>query len=158
MRVRFINQRVFMLLVNLRNSLLAARTGFFRTVYGMDIAKDVRISFKARIDKTNPKGLRIGAKTYIAFDAIILSHDFSTRRHDAKTVIGEKCFIGAAAIILPNITIGDQVIVGAGSVVTKDVPSHCAVAGNPAKVIKTGIETVDYGMIKQKTAIKNESS
>jgi len=156
MRVRFINQHVFMLLVKLRNSLLMARTSFFRTVYGMDIAKDVRISFKARIDKTNPKGLSIGAKTYIAFDAIILSHDFSTRRHDAKTVIGKKCFIGAAAIILPNITIGDQVIVGAGSVVTKDVPSHCAVAGNPAKVIKTGIETVDYGMIKQKTDTKSD--
>lgn len=149
MRVRFINQRVFMLLVKLRNSLLVARTDFFRIVYGMDIARDVRISFKARIDKTNPKGLSIGAKTYIAFDAIILSHDFSTRRHGAKTIIGKNCFIGAAAIILPNVTIGDQVIVGAGSVVTKDVPSHCAVAGNPAKIIKTDIETIEYGMIKQ---------
>lgn len=148
MRARFVNQRVFMVLVGLRNSLLSSRTWYYRTVYGMNIAKDVRISFKARIDKTNPKGLHIGSKTYVAFNAIILSHDFSTRRHDCKTVIGRKCFIGAAAIILPNVTIGDQVIVGAGSVVTKDVPSNCAVAGNPAKIIKTDIETIDYGMIK----------
>ena len=153
MRARFVNQRVFMLLVGFRNSLLSSRTWYYRTVYGMDIAKDVRISFKARIDKTNPKGLHIGSKTYVAFDAIILSHDFSTRRHDGKTIIGEKCFIGAAAIILPNVTIGDHVIVGAGSVVTKDVPSNCAVAGNPAKIIKTDIETIDYGMIKE-TLIK----
>lgn len=39
--------------------------------------------------------------------------------------------------IIGDITIGDNVIVGAGSVVTKDVPSNCIVAGNPAKVIKT---------------------
>lgn len=148
MRARFVNQKLFMILVHLRNSILYARTWFFRTIYGMDIARDVRISFKARIDKTNPKGLHIGSKTYIAFDSIILSHDFSTRRHDAKTTIGENCFIGCGSIIMPNVTLGDQVIVGAGSIVTKDVPSNCAVAGNPAKVIKTGIETTDYGMLK----------
>lgn len=147
MRARFINQNVFMILVRIRNSLLSTRNWYYRTIYGMNIADDVRISFKARIDKTNPKGLHIGSKTYIAFDAIILSHDFSTRRHDAKTVIGKNCFIGAGAIILPNIEIGDSVIVGAGSVVTKDIPSNCAVAGNPARVIKEGIKTIAYGMI-----------
>lgn len=149
MRARFINQNVFMILVHTRNAILYFRTWFFRTIYGMNIAKDVRISFKARIDKTNPKGLQIGSKTYIAFDATILSHDFSTRRHDAKTVIGSNCFIGCGSIILPNVTIGDQVIVGAGSVVTKDIPANCAVGGNPAKVLRTDIETTDYGMLKQ---------
>ena len=138
-----------MVLVKIRNSLLTLRSRYFRVLYGIDIADDARISFKARIDKTNPKGLSIGSKTYVAFDAIILSHDFSTRRHDARTVIGSYCFIGCGAIILPNVTIGDHVIVGAGSVVTKDVPSHCAVAGNPAKVIKTDLQTIDYGMIKE---------
>ncbi|MEE9352099.1 MAG: acyltransferase [Thiotrichaceae bacterium] len=147
MRVKFINHNVFMVLVKVRNALLNSRNWYFRTVYGMNIADDVRISFKARIDKTNPQGLYIGSKTYIAFDAIVLSHDFSTRRHSAKTVIGKNCFIGAGAIILPNVTIGDQVIVGAGSVVTKDIPSNCAVGGNPARVIKEGIKTIAYGMI-----------
>lgn len=149
MRARFINQNVFMILVHIRNALLSTRNWYFRTVYGMNIADDVRISFKARIDKTNPKGLHIGSKTYIAFDAIILSHDFSTRRHAAKTVIGKNCFIGAGSIILPNVTIGDSVIVGAGSVVTKDVPSNCAVAGNPARIIKEDIKTIAYGMIDE---------
>ncbi len=149
MRARFVNQRLFMILVHTRNAILYARTWFFRTIYGMDIAKDVRISFKARIDKTNPKGLSIGSKTYIAFDAIILSHDFSTRRHDAKTRIGSDCFIGCGSIIMPNITIGDQVIVGAGSVVTKDIPPNSIVGGNPAKVLKSNIATTHYGMLKQ---------
>lgn len=158
MRARFINQNMFMVLVRLRNALLYARTWYFRTVYGMNIAKDVRISLKSRIDKTNPKGLTIGEKTIVAFDAIILSHDYASRRHAAKTVIGTHCFIGCGSIVMPNITIGDHVIVAAGSVVTKDVPSNCIVAGNPAKVIKTDIETTDYGMLTEEYLNNKESN
>ena len=149
MRARFVNQRMFMVLVNLRNGLLYARTWYYRTMYGMNISPDVRMSFKARIDKTNPKGLTIGPKTMVAFDAIILSHDFASRRHAAKTVIGKHCFIGCASIIMPNVTLGDEVIVAAGSVVTKDVPSNSIVAGNPAKIIKSGIHTIEYGMMAE---------
>ena len=47
--------------------------------------------------------------------------------------------IGVRSIILPGVKIGDSSIVGAGSVVTKNVPDHCIVAGNPAKVIRTGV-------------------
>ena len=149
MRARFVNQKMFMVLVNLRNRLLYVRTWYFRTVYGMDIAKDVRISLKARIDKTNPKGLTIGEKTMVTFDAILLSHDYASRRHAAKTVIGSHCFIGCGAIVLPNISVGNHCIVAAGSVVTRDVPDNCIVAGNPAKVIKKGIDTVAYGMLSE---------
>lgn len=149
MRLRFVNQRMFMFLVGFRNNLLFARTWYYRTVYGMNIAKDVRISFKARLDKTNPQGLTIKEKTMVTFDAIVLSHDYSTRKHASKTVIGSHCFIGCGSIILPNVTIGDHVIVAAGSVVTKDIPSNCIVAGNPAKVLKTGIQTIEYGMLAE---------
>lgn len=149
MRARFINQNMFMVLVRIRNYLLYIRTWYFRTVYGMNIAPDVRLSFKSRIDKTNPKGLTIGEKTMVTFDAIVLSHDYASRRHAAKTVIGTHCFIGCGSIIMPNVTVGNHVIVAAGSVVTKDVPDNCIVAGNPAKVIKTDIETIEYGMLSQ---------
>ena len=166
MRARFINQNMFMVLVRLRNSLLYARTWYFRTIYGMNIAKDVRLSFKSRIDKTNPKGLTIGKKTMVTFDAILLSHDYASRRHAAKTEIGAYCFIGCGSIIMPNVTIGDHVIVAAGSVVTKDVPSNCIVAGNPANVIKTNIDTTAYGMLtedylatsKEKEKAQNENN
>ena len=90
-----------------------------------------------RIDKTNPKGLgeaQLG-RTVVTFDAIILSHDYASRRHAAKTVIGTHCFIGCGSIILPNITIGNRVMLAAGSVVTTDIPDNCIVAGNPAKVM-----------------------
>jgi putative colanic acid biosynthesis acetyltransferase WcaF len=51
------------------------------------------------------------------------------------TTIGKNSFIGARAMILPGVSIGDQVIVGAMSVVSKDVPNHHIVAGNPAQKI-----------------------
>ena len=51
-------------------------------------------------------------------------------------VIGTGCFIGSGSIILGGVNIGDNVIIAAGSVVTKDIPNNCFVAGMPAKIIK----------------------
>ncbi|WNC13631.1 sugar O-acetyltransferase [Brevibacillus brevis] len=50
--------------------------------------------------------------------------------------IGKNVWIGGHSVILPGVSIGDNSIVAAGSVVTKDVPAHTIVAGNPAKVVK----------------------
>ena len=50
--------------------------------------------------------------------------------------IGDDCWFGGGAIVLPGVRIGDRCIIGAGAVVTKDVPSDSVVAGNPATVIK----------------------
>lgn len=52
------------------------------------------------------------------------------------TVLHKKCSIGGGAIILPGISIGEGAMVGAGSVVTKDVPPKAVVVGNPAKIIR----------------------
>ena len=73
-----------------------------------------------------------------------LNHNFEdvTRRIDEQgistkpVVIGDDVWIGANAVILPGVTIGRHVVVAAGAVVTKDVPSFSLVAGVPAKVIK----------------------
>lgn len=58
----------------------------------------------------------------------------------APIIIGENVWIGADARINKGVTIGDNSIVAAGSVVTKNVPANCIVAGNPAKVVKTDIQ------------------
>ncbi len=120
---------------------------YLRTFVGMDIGKNVVISRKAVLDRTiNPRGIHIGDYTWIAGNALILSHDYF-RRLKLDTYIGDRCLIGTRAIILPGVKIGDEVVVGSGSVVTKDVPSNCIVAGNPAKIIKYNIRVSEEGAI-----------
>lgn len=115
-------------------------------IWGMNLHPTCNFSLSAKFDRTYPKGMHVGAYTYIAFDAAILSHDM-TRGLYLDTYIGENCFIGARSIIMPGVKIGDGCIVGAGSVVTKDVPAGCAVGGNPAKIIKEGIAVGRYGRL-----------
>lgn len=122
------------------------RHAYFTGLLGMDIATFARISFGTRLDKTNPKGIHIGEESYTASGAIIFTHDFCRGIH-RDTRIGKRCFIGANAIIMCGVRIGDNVVVGSGAIVTKDVPSGCIVAGNPAKIIKEGIRTTKFGQI-----------
>ena len=68
--------------------------------------------------------------------ATILAHDASTKIPLGKTKIGKVCigndvFIGYGTIILPNVKIGSQVVIGAGSVVNHDLPDNCIAVGNP---------------------------
>ena len=110
---------------------------------GFDLHSSVIMERNLNLDRLFPQGIHIGRNTLIASRVSIMSHDHCKRVNNqpllADVYIGENCFIAIGATIMPGVTIGDQVIVGAGSVVTKDVPSNTIVAGNPAKIIKTGI-------------------
>mgnify|MGYP001085670339 CR=1 FL=1 len=55
---------------------------------------------------------------------------------NSVVVAGRNCWIGAGAVILPGVTIGDNTVIGAGSIVTKDIPAYSVAVGNPARVIK----------------------
>jgi maltose O-acetyltransferase len=72
-----------------------------------------------------------------AFDRLDLPINQQGARPRRPIVIGNDVWIGTRVIILPGIKIGDHAIVGAGSVVTKDVPALAIVAGNPAKFIRS---------------------
>jgi acetyltransferase-like isoleucine patch superfamily enzyme len=71
-------------------------------------------------------------------DAHELDGDHKAGGQAAPVVIKDRAWIGAAAIILKGVTIGERAVVGAGSVVTRDVPDDAVVAGNPARPIRTG--------------------
>ena len=114
--------------------------------WGMDIHSSATISTKANLDKVNPKGIHIGANSMITTGVVILAHDYVHDIH-VDTRIGENCFIGVNSIILPGITVSDNVVVGAGSVVTKDVSPNTIVAGNPARVIKSGVSVIKNGQV-----------
>ena len=72
--------------------------------------------------------------------ALIPDADYMARRQTIETGlpirIGDDCWLGGGVIVCPGVTIGNRVIVGAGSVVTHDIPDDVVVAGNPARPIK----------------------
>ena len=107
---------------------------------GLKIGENCYISPRVNIDPSHPELITIGDDCILTMNVTICAHDASMSRHlgygrTGAVKIGNKCFIGVGAIILCGNHIGNNVIVGAGSVVTHDIPDNCVVAGNPAKII-----------------------
>jgi len=134
-------------LIKLQRFLVACKRLMYNNFWGMNIHHTSVFSLSARLDKTHPRGIYIDEYSYIAFNASILSHDM-VRGLKTNTYIGKNCFIGAASIILPGVTVGDGSIVGAGSVVTKDVPPACIVVGNPARIVRKNIKVNKFGQLR----------
>jgi len=106
----------------------------------LTFGKNVFINIGCRFQDTG--GISIGDGTLIGHGSTLttLNHDVDPdRRADmmpAPIVIGRKVWLDAAVTVVPGVTIGDGAIVGAGTVVTKDVPANAVVAGVPAKLIR----------------------
>lgn len=117
---------------------------FLYRLKGYDIHSSVILERHLHLDRLYPKGVHIQDNCLIASGVTILSHDHCKRINNQPllldTYIGKRCFIAVGATILPGVKIGDEVIVGAGSVVTKNVPSNVIVAGNPARIIRENIK------------------
>lgn len=90
--------------------------------------------------------LEIGDNVMMGPDVVILTHTHNINRTDipmedqgsrvAKVTIGNDVWIGMRSIIMPGVKIGNGAVIGAGAVVTKDVPDYAIVGGVPAKIIK----------------------
>ncbi|TIH09291.1 acyltransferase [Pseudomonas leptonychotis] len=85
-------------------------------------------------------GLRVADDVFIGPNATFTNDRLPRSKHYpdsfAQTVIEQGASIGAAAVILPGLTIGSGAMVGAGAVVTRDVPPCALVVGNPARIVR----------------------
>ncbi len=102
-------------------------------VWGIDIHPTAKVATTALIDRTWPQGIHIGRDCVISHEAVILSHDLSRAMH-VDTWIGDRTYIGARAIVLPGLTVGEDCLVMPGALVTKDMPDNSMAVGNPATV------------------------
>ncbi len=109
---------------------------------GLKIGANCKIMGNVDFDSSHCWLIEIGSNVTFAPNVHILAHDASLKAYlgytyIAKTTIGSNVFVGSGATILPGVHIGDNSIIGAGSVVTKDIPANVIAAGNPTRVIAT---------------------
>ena len=106
--------------------------------YNAELADEVRVQNGTLI----ADGWKIGRGTFVGVNVSTMSD----RRRDVvayefkgscHSEIGERCLIGSGAVILPGLRIGNDVVIGAGALVTKDVPDGATVLGQPARIIPT---------------------
>ncbi|WP_171174154.1 sugar O-acetyltransferase [Ruegeria sp. HKCCD8929] len=115
----------------------------FHCAYGINLSLGNRVYFNAGCVVLDTAPVRIGNDTMFgpAVQIYCAQHakDPAGRAEGLEialpVIIGENVWVGGGAIIMPGVTIGDRAIVGAGSVVTRDVPADATVVGSPARNI-----------------------
>ena len=128
-----------------RNKFLNVLFIGFRIIFKlMNILLSIDISEKTSIGKNfridHGQGLVINHKTIIGDNVIVRQNTTIGNKGDGDSacpIIGNNVNIGANVVIIGKIRIGEDSVIGAGTVVTKDVPANSVVVGNPARIIKT---------------------
>ena len=115
----------------------------FYADFGRNISFGKRIFINSGCTFQDQGGVVIGDDCLIGHNTVLatLNHDLAPSRradmHPAPIVIGRNVWIGSNATVLPGVTIGDDAVVAAASVVTKDVPERSVVVGSPARVVRS---------------------
>lgn len=107
---------------------------------GLQLGANVQILDPFFIDPDHCFLISIGNNCTLAPNVRLIAHDASTKHYlgytrIGKIEIGDNCFIGDSTIFLPNTRVGNNSIIGAGSLVNKNIPNDVVAVGNPAKVI-----------------------
>ncbi|WP_026819107.1 DapH/DapD/GlmU-related protein [Arthrobacter castelli] len=138
--------RVRQLLAQLTGKPVAESVTVFPPLYsdfGKNITLGERIFINSGCKFQDQGGVVIGDDCLIGHNTVIatLNHDLAPSRradmHPAPVVIGRNVWLGSNVTVLPGVTIGDNAVVAAASVVTKDVPENTVVVGSPARVVRS---------------------
>lgn len=116
---------------------------------GVDTTGQFKVGYGVYFDAGNAKHIHVGEGAWITARCLLLCHkrdlaqyvegsDINTMPYDIDDIyIGNGVHIGMDSIIMPGVKIGDGAIIGAGSLVTKDIPAYTVAVGRPAKVVRT---------------------
>ena len=127
-----------------RKRVMRARNRWLSARQKIRIDSSVELSLSARVLSGAPGSIEIEPDTLIAFKTLIYSRDHASGRV-LPVRIGRRCFVGGGSVIMPGVTVGDGCIIGAGSVVRDSIPAGSVAAGNPARVLRSGIEVGTNG-------------
>lgn len=114
----------------------------------IEIGRDVRVNSTCHIGAINK--IVIGEQCLLGSNVMIHDHSHGRNTFDESSIhpsernlyskgaiiIGKRCWLCENVVVLANVTIGDCCVIGANSVVTKDIPSYSVAVGNPAKVVR----------------------
>ncbi len=110
---------------------------------GSNLTIGRNVTFGGRVVLFGTAPIEIGDNTMIALNVIIhtATHDYTDhpmwrKRIDRPVKIGNHVWIGAAAIIMPGVVVGDNAVIGAGCIVTANVPQGAIVVGSPARILR----------------------
>ena len=139
--------------VTLDSAIRSNRLGGFSPCVVRTVTPTARIRLGDRVGLSNSvivagNSIEIGEDTLLGSGVMVLDNDFhvmgtgfswvSECSINSKPIkIGRGCFIGSRSMILKGVTLGDRAVIGAGAVVTKDVPAYSVAAGNPARIVRT---------------------
>jgi putative colanic acid biosynthesis acetyltransferase WcaF len=107
--------------------------------WNLTLGDDACIGDGAEIYNVAPVAL--GRRSVVSQGAFLCTASHDHRREDFPLIqapirLGDRAWVAARVIVLPGVSLGDAAVAGAGSVVTRDVPAGCTVAGNPARIVR----------------------
>lgn len=116
---------------------MSCKNWLYRTFLRMEVGKETAFALMVMPDTMFPELISVGNNSIIGYNTTILAHEYLTDEYRlGKVEIGSNVMIGANTTILPGVTIGDDAIVSAATLVHQDVPPGSFVGGNPMQVIR----------------------
>ncbi len=117
---------------------LSMKNWLYKACLGMKVGPQTSFALMVMLDIMFPEKIQVGRNTVIGYNTTILAHEYLiTEYRLGDVIIGDEVMIGANSTILPGVTIGNEAVVAAGTVVHKDVAPGFFVGGNPMRVIYT---------------------
>lgn len=116
---------------------LGLKNWLYSHLLDMSIGKNASVGLMAMFDVFFPQLISIGENTIIGYNATVLTHEFLIREYrKGRVEIGSEVVIGNNTTILPGVSIGNGAVVGAFSLVNKNIPAGALAAGVPARIIR----------------------